>query len=300
MYNEIKKDALVSFQSGRKTIYARVLKVKGKYAWISLRDNKCWGENRTVRIDSLTYEPPVVLSVDELRKFARFEIRYEELIQGREHADKEIPESYQIVPEDLKTAILNSRLYGLSDDDFGTEYFWPLWDEVYFGVEIETAINGPDEETEETEQVPNKYTVFATAWDMLVKKYEYCEEVSLEDIVSEIQSWEDNKDKPLLEREYSLEQRRDFLKHWNDERIAAASEEMKLAYRKFLDSMCAENDKDALRTKAYACYGDGNAVYGQDWKTSMECLLKLMEVDPNPQTANTLGYMYYYGRCPGV
>lgn len=297
MYNEIKKDALVSFQSGRKTIYARVLKVKGKYAWISLRDNKCWGENRTVRIDSLTYEPPVVLSVDKLRKFARFEIRYEELIQGREHADKEIPESYQIVPEDLKTAILNSRLYGLSDDDFGTEYFWPLWDEVYFGVEIETAINGPDEETEETEQVPNKYTVFATAWDMLVKKYEYCEEVSLEDIVLEIQSWEDNKDKPLLEREYSLEQRRDFLKHWNDERIAAASEEIKLAYRKFLDSMCAENDKDALRTKAYACYGDGNAVYGQDWKTSMECLLKLMEVDPNPQTANTLGYMYYYGRC---
>lgn len=295
--NEIKKDDLVSFKSGSKTNYARVLKVKGKYAWISLHDFKCWGENRTVRIDSLTYEPPVVLTVDKLRKFARFEIRYQELVQGREYADKEIPERYQIVPEDIKAAILNSRKYGLSDDEFGSEYYWLLWDEIYFGVEIEKAINGPDEETEEKKQIPNKYTVFAAAWDMLTRKYEYEEEVSLDDIVTEIQTWEDNKDKPLLEREYTLEQRRDFLKYWNDERIKAATEEMKAAYRKFLDSMCAENDKDALRTKAYACYGEGNAVYGQDWHASMECLLKLMEVDPNPQTANTLGYMYYYGRC---
>ena len=297
MRNEIKKDALVSFKSGRKTIYARVLKVKGNYAWISLCDPKYWGESRTVRIDSLTYEPPIVLTVDRLRKFARFEISFEELVQGREYVDKEIPESYQIVPEDLKEAILNSRKNALSDDDFGTEYFWPLWDEIYYGVGIETAINGPDEETEEIKQIPNKYTVFATAWDMLIRKYEYGEEVSLDEIVTEIQTWEDNKDKPLLERKHTLEQRRDFLKFWNDERIKAASEEIKLAYRISLDSMCAENDKAALRTKAYACYGDGNAVYGQDWQSSMDCLLKLMEVDPNPQTANTLGYMYYYGRC---
>ena len=297
MCKEIKEDALVSFKSGRKTMYARVLKIKGKYALVSLQDSMRWGETQNVLLDSLTYEPPVMLSVERIRKFARFEIRYEELIEGREHADVRITESYQIVPEDLKTAILNCRKYGISDEEFGAEYFWPLWDEIYFGVEIETAINGPDEETEEMKQIPNKYTVFATAWDMLIRKYEYGEKVSLDEIVTEIQTWEDNKDKPLLEREYTLEQRREFLKYWNDERIKEASEELKSAYRMILDSMCAENDKEALRMKAYACYGDGNAVYGQDWQTSMDCLLKLMEVDPNPQTANTLGYMYYYGRC---
>ena len=294
MCKEIKEDALVSFKSGRKTMYARVLKIKGKYALVSLQDSMRWGETKTVLLDALTYEPPVMLSVERIRKFARFEIRYEELIEGREHADVRITESYQIVPEDLKTAILNCRKYGISDEAFGAEYFWPLWDEIYFGIEIETAINGPDKETEEMEQIPNKYTVFATAWDMLIRKYEYGEKVSLDEIVTEIQTWEDNKDKPLLEREYTLEQRREFLKYWNDERIKEASEELKSAYRIILDSMCAENDKEALRTKAYACYGDGNAVYGQDWQASMDCLLKLMEVDPNPQTANTLGYMYYY------
>ena len=68
-------------------------------------------------------------------------------------------------------------------------------------------------------------------------------------------------------------------------------------FRQFTDEFCAVNDTKALEIKAYACYGDGSAIYEQDWFASRDCLEKLMEISPGPQYANTLGYIYYYGRC---
>ena len=44
-------------------------------------------------------------------------------------------------------------------EDLGADYFWKLRDEIYNGVEFETAMNGPDDD-EETSPVPNQYTVF--------------------------------------------------------------------------------------------------------------------------------------------
>lgn len=278
-------------------MYGRIDAVKGNTAVVSLHVKKRWGEELEVALDLLQYEPPVTLSVSDLRKFSRFEIRYSELKQGRTFADIEIPETYQIVPEDLKEAVLNFRKYGLSEDEFGDEYFWKLWDEIYNGVEIETALNGPTDD-DETSPVPDQYSVFSNAWEVFLQKYEYCmENVSLDDVITEVQIWEENKNKPLSEREYTHAQKKDFLSFWNDDRLVSADEETKAAYRKILDSLCDENDLEALKTKAYACYGHGNAAYGQDWPASLACLLKMMELAPDPQTANTLGYMYYYGRC---
>ena len=297
MKHKFKINDLVSWKSGRKSFYGRIESIEEKSAVISLRGIGLWGKKKTVALNDLQYEPPVILRVEDLRKFARFEIRYDELKQGRPFADIEIPESYQIVPEDLKAAVLNFHKYGISEEDFGSEYFWPLWDDIYNGVEIETALNGPDDEGEEL-PVPNQYTVFSSAWEVFMQKYEYeTPNVDLDDVVKEVQAWEDNKNKPLSERTYTREQKRLFLEYWNDDRLAAADEDTKAAYRMILDSLCEEDDKDALRTKAYACYGHGNAAYGQNWPESQKCLLRLMEIDPNPQTANTLGYMYYYGRC---
>lgn len=252
-----------------------------------------------IALDRLQYEPPVTLSVSDLRKFSRFEIRYSELKQGRPFADIEIPETYQIVPEDLKEAVLNFHKYGMDEEEFGAEYFWKLWDEIYNGVEIETALNGPDDD-DVTSPVPNQYTVFSNAWEIFLQKFEYCtENVDLDDVITEVQVWEENRHKPLSEREFTHAQKKDFLGFWDDDRLASADEETKAAYRKILNSLCDENDIEALKTKAYACYGHGNAAYGQNWQASLDCLLKLMELDPYPRTANTLGYMYYYGRCTG-
>lgn len=289
---------LVSWKSGKQMMYGRIYAIKDNNALISPRGEKFWGEELEMALDRLQYEPPVRVSASDLRKFSRFEMRYEELKQGRPFADLDIPETYQIVPEDLKEAVLNFHKYDLSEEEFADEYFWKLWDEIYNGVEIETALNGPDGDSVEVSSAPNRYTVFSNAWEIFLQKFEFgTEDVSLDDVITEVQTWEDNKDKPLSERVFTRTQKKDFLDFWNDDRLASADGETIAVYRKILDGFCEENDTEALKTKAYACYGNGNAAYGQDWHASLACLLKLMELDPDPQTANTLGYMYYYGRC---
>ncbi len=293
-----RKGDLVSWLSGKKRLYGRIVAIKGSSVRISLHVEKRWGEEIEVVRNILQYEPPVTLSVSDLRKFCRFEIRYAELKQGRPFADIAIPETYQIVPEDLKEAVLNFHKYGMEEEEFGKEYFWNLRNEIYDGVEIDSALTGLDHGDNEISAVPDRYTVFSNAWEVFLQKFVYkADNINLDDVITEVQTWEDNKDKPLSEREFTHAQKKDFLDFWHDDRLVSADEETKAAYRKILDSLCAENDLKALKKKAYACYGHGNAAYGQNWPESLACLLKLMELDPNPETANTLGYMFYYGRC---
>ncbi len=290
---------MVSWESGKKKLYGRVREIRENMARISLFSDGFRDEECTVSVDRLTDEPPVVLTADALRRFARFEIRYPELVQGRAYADKEIPEAYRIVPEDLKAAVLNCRKYGMSDGEFENEYFWPLYDEFYDSMGIRKILNKHSSDFL-VNGLPDQDSVFCNAWDILDRLFNFgMKDVSLDDVVEEVRIWEENKDKALAEMEFSRAQKRGFLSFWNDDRLVSVDEEIKALYRKIMDSLCEEDDPEALKTKAYACYGHGNAAYGQDWDASQACLLRLMEVEPDARFANTLGYMYYYGRCTG-
>lgn len=66
-------------------------------------------------------------------------------------------------------------------------------------------------------------------------------------------------------------------------------------YRKYVEILCDNNIELGLLEKAYGSYS-GNAVFPQDWKVSEEYLLKLVSHCQNPWAANSLGYIYYYGR----
>ena len=57
-------------------------------------------------------------------------------------------------------------------------------------------------------------------------------------------------------------------------------------------------DHSARLDAGNACYG-GNSLYPCDWNTSRDCMIRLFEKKDDPQYANTLGYIYYYGRCNG-
>ena len=103
-------------------MYARVLSVKEGVAKVALRIDPHWGDELSVPVEKLKYEPPVILTVEALRRFSRFEISYSALVEGRNHADKEIPQTYQIVPDDLKEAVLNYHKRGVSEDYFAIEY----------------------------------------------------------------------------------------------------------------------------------------------------------------------------------
>ena len=67
-------------------------------------------------------------------------------------------------------------------------------------------------------------------------------------------------------------------------------------FKAYVEEGCKKEWVVALDTKAYGCYG-GNKIFECDWTMSRDCLLKLVELTEEPFYYNTLGYIYYYGRC---
>lgn len=106
----------------------------------------------------------------------------------------------------------------------------------------------------------------------------------------------------IEEKKYTdaqIEEMEDFIGIYfnaDDNQLDTEDEDIRIKYKEYVEALCSIDNIKGLRTKAYACYGRGNIVYPTDWKTSEECLLKLVELDNDPWAANSLGYIYYYGR----
>lgn len=76
---------------------------------------------------------------------------------------------------------------------------------------------------------------------------------------------------------------------------SGASEEKLKEIRPVIDELCEKDVEEALRLKGYACYG-GSRLYPCDWEMARQIFEKLCSISDDPCYANTLGYIYYYGR----
>lgn len=88
----------------------------------------------------------------------------------------------------------------------------------------------------------------------------------------------------------------------NERALAELGPEMRMMYKKYLEELCEEGNLWAIAIKGYAHYGEGNPIYPCDWEISRDCMLRLVDEGDErlqAQAANTLGYIYYYGRCNG-
>ena len=92
------------------------------------------------------------------------------------------------------------------------------------------------------------------------------------------------------------EDKRHFINYYDGEEFKELNDEQKTIYRKTVDELCLKNDEIALRIKGYACYG-GNDIYPCNWNISKDCLMKLFKKTGDACAANSLGYIFYYGRC---
>lgn len=124
--------------------------------------------------------------------------------------------------------------------------------------------------------------------------YDFNEFAETDRIIEAIdQFWDDeiyelNEISPLLMK--------DFIFMWDNDLLLKDSDEYtRDLFRTFTDTLAKSGDFDALKIKAYACYG-GNSVYKCNWKESAKCLEKLWRDFSFGYAANTLGYIYYYGR----
>ena len=88
-----------------------------------------------------------------------------------------------------------------------------------------------------------------------------------------------------------------------DVAMESASEEKVFLYRRFAEELAALDNPIGLKALGYSAYG-GNRAFPCDWVRSRDAITRLFEIETEmPERAfyaNTLGYIYYYGRCDGT
>ncbi len=254
-------------------------------------------ENYDITLPCSQLFPIIKITQTDLQRLCRFEITCSELMQGNVESEHLTQDLYRITADDILTAFRNFKKKHISKKTFGEEWFWPLWDTFCFEAGLEEAMYRSDTEQMQWNGLPDEHDVISNVFDGLQSYYEYGEKTDFDYFAEYLVSWLENSKKPLMERAFSVEEKKEFIFFWRQRGIEKAEEEIKQLYRKFIEELCEEGDRDALITKAYACYGHGDGVYEQDWYASRDCLLKVMAMKPESQFANTLGYIYYYGRC---
>ncbi len=64
----------------------------------------------------------------------------------------------------------------------------------------------------------------------------------------------------------------------------------------YTEELAAKGNIEAMDILGYQCYG-GSEAFACDWIRARDIFEELFERTGNPGYANTLGYIYYYGRC---
>ncbi len=121
--------------------------------------------------------------------------------------------------------------------------------------------------------------------DLILHDIELMKQNNFEDITPEL--WDEVREDSVLS---SIE----------DNHLGDLSEQVINWYRKALEAACLKGDTDAVEAKAYCFYG-GNRLYDCDWNQAEKMFKDMMENKKindirKAKYANSLGYIYYYGR----
>lgn len=91
---------------------------------------------------------------------------------------------------------------------------------------------------------------------------------------------------------------RKIIHQYDCDTIDKQSDKVKRNFKKSLDYWCDRKDPEALMIRGY-CYYCGTSVYPNDWIKARDAFIEYYQLSGDPYAANTLGYIYYYGRCNG-
>ena len=254
---------------------------------------------------SLTRIPPVTLTAEELQGLARFDTDVIARICDNPHARLVTDAHYQMTLDDLEIALQNIIADSAKDDPFDIKNCWlyPVFEQHEDVLGVWNYIDGEIETDEqEIRGVPCSRGVFSDVYNALDERF-CCNDENAphpSQLLDEIRMHKRNLGKPLADREFSQADLEWFLENWDNDRVALfGTPEITALYVRAVNELAAADVPIGLHEKAYACYGKGNVGFDEDWETSRDCLLKLEEIEPKSIYANTLGYIYYYGRCTG-
>lgn len=283
----LQKGSYVKIIGKRKNNFGIVDRLNKKTATISLTETF---DTLCVPYTKIEYLPPAVFSTDALRSIARFEAAFPELIGAGNYRYNFIAEdNYEIKADDFRAALTKFKENNSSSEDIYEQWFSFLIDEL--------------EEAFDTYNLYN-INVKAEAYSeshMLSYAFILMNDDLFDEALDVINAYYEDMDKPITAKRYPLEYKKDFVRNYDDDTsLELATDDEIALFRMFAQELCDAGDITGLRAVGYGCYCE-NRAFKQDWYTARDCITKLYEtVDIMPDKAfyaNTLGYIYYYGRC---
>ena len=83
---------------------------------------------------------------------------------------------------------------------------------------------------------------------------------------------------------------------FDDDTIDKESPATQKLFKRCLDAMCEKKDPKSIQRRGY-CYYCGTKIYPNDWFKARDAFIEYYQLTGDASAANTLGYIYYYGRC---
>ncbi len=264
-------------------------------------------------------QPYIFVTQQKLIDFCRYDIGWFDLVGGTEDDaypvegfDVQCEVDYPMQLEDLRIALTHFADDDVPLDDFLFDWWYPIIVYFFHNLCLDDLF-GPEPDAMTAIELP---TLPMTEEDVLItimaviahseldKKLPYkplplSNYLDVESMISMIELFQEDKDLPVTERRYTLPQKTAFINHWdNNLLLKDANEDIRSLFKVFTDELCEKEVFEALKAKAYGCYG-GNPVYKCDFAEAAKLLELLWRKFSFGYAANTLGYIHYHGKLNG-
>lgn len=121
----------------------------------------------------------------------------------------------------------------------------------------------------------------------------------LDDIIRMISLFKRDKEKPIEQREYVDTIKENFVLTIQDNDLIDTIEKpYDELFVRFVKQLAEKDNQIGLEVLGY-CYYGGNRLFDCDWVKCKDIFEKLYSRYGDPSIANSLGYIYYYGRTSG-
>lgn len=288
------------------------------------------GDKIDMPTDELEYLPPVVLTEQLLKKLIRYEYTFQDYLKAAiVDGNWEGESIYEFTLDDMIAAVDNMLKKNPDKEEFcdwadlignGLEdyfensedaqydkrrtlmgYAYPASDGTMANCIYEALVSGSYYYGIRNDPVPECGGVFISRRSYYDDIKNDPAPVDLPLIKEDIQNYRQNK--PMREYMWSSANKLNALKFTDDDNLRSLSAEEIDILRGLLLELSMKDNPTAIRRLGY-CYYGGNKIFPCNWQKSRDCFIKLMRMDNVSDTdkcqyANSLGYIYYYGRCTG-
>lgn len=240
--------------------------------------------------------------IDRLKQFIRFEMDPDyfkvDLDDDTETEEEKFTATYKPTYKDLVVACENMIKAGISIEQFENWYFFVSGDleEYYEGMFVRSHDYGylwPANDYDQFKAMDVAMDEFVIYDEFYYSTEELIEVLKV--IISMAENYEHNKGLDPIQWKLTNPQKELIISTFS-ESTNNVSNSRKELFKKIIDEACEKEDPLAMRIKGYGCYG-GDKIFECDWEESRKWITKLFDQSGDPQYANTLGYIYYYGRC---